>query len=353
MSQENPSFQQMVEHEFVNSNNIAQSLLRLAVEPSAGIVRRLVSKFIGLLVSIMDRILELLGVALTDPDKLYENIDKAKHNAKLLTMIMMYILEDPEIRENIRQVAIALNDSALRPFLAAALITFKEIKPAIDEAEEELIEKIKEGIRRTGDGATDAIENVIAGVPGVGNAWSAISGVASVAQSGQSVVETTLKLILETTYRILELLRKTNVPGLESVDSFIDFGINAYNTYTNVLNKFDAINAAVQQLQFNPKDVMSKEKFVSELKKQDEAAQAMMPANMQTKPTTPMTQPEKPHVPTTQPEKPQVPTTQTPKPPKPAANTGTSIKKGGSRKKYRKYKKKNRKKRTKKRALKH
>ena len=98
----------------------------------------------------------------------FSNIDKAKHNATLLTMIMIYILEDPVIRENIKQVALALNDSALKPFLAVALITLKEMKPAIDEAEADLIERMKEGLRRAGDGATDAIENVISYMYGAG-----------------------------------------------------------------------------------------------------------------------------------------------------------------------------------------
>ena len=328
MSKENPSIQQMVAHEFMNSNNVGQSILRLSTEPSVAVVRRLVSKFIGLLVSIMDRMLELLGVSLTDPDKLYENIDKAKHNATLLTMIMVYILEDTDIRENLTEVAKALNDASLKPFLAYALITLKEMKPAIDEAEQELIERMKEGLRRAGDGATDALENVISGIPGIGNTWSAISGIASAVQSGQAIVETNLLLILETTYRILELLRKTNVPGLKSVDSFIDFGIGAYNTYTDVTNKFDEINATVQQLKFDPAETLSKEKFVKELKKRDASAKDMMP-NYE----TPEQRSERPIVePTKQPIK--------------------QPQSGGSRKKYRKSNKKYKKKRTRKRALK-
>jgi len=344
MSKENPSIQQMVEHEFMNSNNVGQSILRLSTDPPIAVVRRLVSKFIGLLVSIMDRMLELLGVSLTDPDKLYENIDKAKHNATLLTMIMIYILEDPVIRENIKQVALALNDSALKPFLAVALITLKEMKPAIDEAEADLIERMKEGLRRAGDGATDALENVITGIPGIGNTWSAISGVASAVQSGQAIVETNLILILETTYRILELLRKTNVPGLESVDSFIDFGLGAYNTYTDVTNKFDEINATVQQLKFDPAETLSKEKFVEELKKKDDASKAMMPKGLTSQTPPKQTPPEQTLPEETPPEQTspeQTPLEQTP--------SGTSIKKGGSRRKYNKKRKKTR---TRKRALK-
>ena len=280
MSQENKNIQQRVEHEFINSTDTGQSLLRLIKEPPAAVVRRLVAKFIGLLVSIMDRMLELLGVSLTEPDKLYENIGKAKDRSQLLTMIMLNVLEDPVIRENIKQLAIALNDSALKPFLAVALITLKEMEPAIDEAEEKLIERLKEGIRRAGDGAWDALENVIAGIPVYGNAFSALSAITSAIQAGQTIIQTNLQLILESTYRILGTLRKTNVPGLEAVDSFIDFGINAYNVYTNVTNKFDEINATMQQLNFQPQEGLTKNKLVQDMKAQGDAAKAMMPEGL-------------------------------------------------------------------------
>ena len=58
------------------------------------------------------------------------------------------------------------------------------MKPAIDEAEADLIERTE---RRYCDVLEtvlrDALENVIAGIPGIGNAWSAISAVTSAVQS--------------------------------------------------------------------------------------------------------------------------------------------------------------------------
>ena len=345
MTEENKSMQQRVEYEFVNSNDTGQSLWRLLKEPPAAVVRRLVAKFIGLIVSILDRVLELLGVALTDPDKLYENVGEAKEKTKLLTLIMLNVLEDPEIKENIKQLAIALNDSALKPFLAVALITIKQMEPAIDEAEKELIERLKEGIRRAGDGAWDAFENVIAGVPGVGNAWSAFSALTSAIQAGQTIVQTSLQLILESTYRILGTLRKANVPGLEAVDSFVDFGLNAYNVYTNLTNKFDEINATMQQMNFTPKERLTKQKVVENIKEQSDAAEAMMPggldAAMEPNAKPDETKPEEKKPEEKKPEE---------KKPEETKPTGKSLKKGGSRKKRkRKYKRKTRKRALKKR----
>ena len=337
MSEENKSIQQRTE-EFINSKTTGESLLRLVKDPPEAVVRRLISKFIGLLVSIMDKILELLGVSLTEPDKLYENLGKAQNRAQFLSMIMIKVLEDPVIRENIKQLAVALNDSALKPFLAVALITLKEMRPAIDEAEAELIQRLKEGIRRAGDGAWDAFENVIAGIPAVGNAWSAFSALTSAIQTGQTVVQTSLQLILESTYRILGLLRKTNVPGLEAVDSFIDFGLNAYNIYTNLTNKFDEINATMQQIKFTPKEGLTKLKVVENMKEQSDAAKAMMPEGLDGAMKTDNVKP--PEVKSTEPKTKEFISPE----PKP---TGKSLKKGGSRKKRKKYKRK-----TKKRALK-
>ena len=90
-----------------------------------------------------------------------------------------------------------------------------------------------------------------------------------------------------------------------------------------IANKFDEINATVQQLKFDPAETLSKEKFVEELKKKDDSAKAMMPKGL----TSQM------------PENNQIKQI----PPR------TSINKGGSR---RKYNKKYKKKRTRKRALK-
>ena len=354
MSEENKSMQQRVEYEFINSTDTGESLWRLLKDPPAAIVRRLVAKFIGLIVSIMDKILELLGLSLTDPDKLYENADKAAEKAKLLSIIMLKVLDDPVVKENIKELALALNDSALKPFLAVALITLKEMQPAIDEAEKELIERLKEGIRRAGDGAWDAFENVIAGVPGIGNGWSAFSALTSTIQAGQTIIQTNLQLILESTYRILGTLRKTNVPGLEAVDSFVDFGLNAYNTYTNLTNKFDEINATMQQLKFEPKEGLTKQKIVENMKEQSDAAQAMMPdglnAAMEPNAKQEEKKPEEKKPEETKPEE-KKPEETKPEEKKPEEKkpTGKSLKKGGSRKKRKKYKRKTRKRALKKR----
>ena len=353
MSQENKDLDQPKQHEFNNSKDTGESFSRLVTEPPVAVIRTIVAKFVALLISIMDKMLESLGIAITEPDKLNENVEMATKRAKLLSRIMLRVLEDPEVRQNVKELAIALNDSALKPFLAVALITLKEMEPAIDEAEKELIERLKEGIRRAGDGAWDAFENVIAGIPGVGNAWSGFSALTSVIQAGQTIVQTNLQLILESTYRILGTLRKVNVPGLEAVDSFIDFGINAYNIYTNVTNKFDEINATMQQLKFEPKEGLTKQKVVENM--MPEGLNAVMdPKTDEPKTDEPKTDEPKTDEPKTdEPKTDELPKTdespktdELPKTDQPPQKK-TPVKKGGTRRKY----KRRRKRRTKKRAL--
>ena len=48
MSDENKNMQQRIEHEFVNSKDVGESMKRLILEPPVGIIRRLISKYIAL-----------------------------------------------------------------------------------------------------------------------------------------------------------------------------------------------------------------------------------------------------------------------------------------------------------------
>ena len=353
MSDENKSLQERVENEFVNSKSVKESVVRLMTEPTIAIIRRVIGKFIGLIISIMDKMLAFLGIALTEPDKIYENADKGKEKAKLISIIMLKILDDPEIKENIKELAIALNDSALKPFLAIAIITMKQMTPALKEAQDQLIEQMKEGLKRAGDGAWDAAENVIAGIPGFGNAWSAFSGIMSVVQAGQNIVEMNVKVILEITYRLIKLLRKVNVPGLNALDSFLDVGLKSYKFFTDIAGKFDAFTAAMTFKKHVPDKGLTKESIAKTLKEQDEEANKMAgDVNLEDAMNTSPQPPENP----TEPSKEQKdPSKEQKDPSKEQKDPSTDQKKSKKKKKKggsRRKKIKNSKKRTKKRSLK-
>ena len=360
MSDENKSLQERVENEFINSQSVKESVVRLMTEPTIAIIRRVVGKFIGLIISMMDKMLAFLGIALTEPDKIYENAEKGKEKAKLISVIMLKILDDPEIKQNIKELAIALNDSALKPFLAIAIITMKQMTPALKEAQDQLIEQMKEGLKRAGDGAWDAAENVISGIPGFGNAWSAFSGIMSVVQAGQNIVDMNVKVILEITYRLIKLVRKVNVPGLNALDSFLDVGLKSYKFFTDIAGKFDKFTAAMTFKKYVPNEGLTKESIAKTLKEQDEEANKMAgDVNLEDAMNTSPESPENPKEPSKDEKEPSKDEKDPSKdekdsskdqkdPSKDQKKSKKKKKKGGSRRK----KIKNIKKRTKKRSLK-
>tara|TARA_Y100000813_G_C24162362_1_gene352616 strand:- start:1322 stop:2263 length:942 start_codon:yes stop_codon:yes gene_type:complete len=256
---------------FVNSDDPVNALKRLAQNLPINILRRVIWSYLNTVVSILAAMGRIVGLELsksvTDTD--IENKSKqATENVVTITKLYVEIFKEPRVRENIKELAKALNESALRPFLIGALLTFEEMKPAIDQAQEELIEKYKEGLRRLGDGTTDALENVISGIPGYGNAWSAFSGAMSALQAVQASVDTSSAIILQTTYRILQLMKKMNVPGLDAVNSLIETGIKGQNVLNTVTNKVDAANAAAADITFTPKPMETTKTFAAAMEKE-------------------------------------------------------------------------------------
>ena len=228
---------------FVNSDDFPQAIQRLAEEVPFDVFRTLLTKYLKVITSILDKMFEVLGLDMENPEALDKNIEEATKRVRFMTKVMMEVLKDPTIRENIKELALALNDSALRPFLDAAVVTMDEMRPAIDGAIEKVEEKMHNGIRKVIDAGGNAVLSGLGTVPYVGNVLNATDTIANVLMGVQAIGDTFASLILETTFRLLLILKKVKGPGLDAIDSFVDFGLNAYNTYISVVAKIDEVNA--------------------------------------------------------------------------------------------------------------
>ena len=260
---------------YENSDNIPQAIGKLAIDIPEGAVRNLAWKFVKTINSILSKSLFYLGVEIgSSGDDLDAQAKEATKKLKLITYILYKVLDDPDVKENVRQLAIALNDSALQPFLEAALITMDEMHPAIDRASDELAVKWKHGLKKFGDAAVGALEDVIGTTPYIGNFYNAGSAIMNTVQGLQAVADTSAELILETTVRVMLLLKKVEGPGFEAVESFVDFALNAQNTYITVVNKFDKINAQIAHVgdTFNPAIGVSKADLIKKVEEADRKA---------------------------------------------------------------------------------
>ncbi len=258
---------------FVNSNDFPEALQRLAEEVPFDVFRTLLIKYIKVITSILDKMFEVLGLDMENPEALEKNIEDATKKLDLMAKIMLEVLKDPTIRENIKQLAMALNDSALRPFLNAALVTMDEMQPAIDSAVDKVEEKVHKGIRKVIDAAGNAVLSGLGTVPYIGNILNATDTAANILMGVQAIIDTYTSLVLETTFRILLIMKKIKGPGLDAIDSFVDFGLNAYNTYLSVIAKIDEVNAMAKGAEFDPtQKLITKKDYVETIEKYAEDA---------------------------------------------------------------------------------
>ena len=152
------------------------------------------------------------------------------------------------------------------------MATLKEYEPQI-EAQGEKVEKIvSKVINRTGDAASDAFGNVIAGVPYVGTVVAGIGAADNIAKMVIANIHGWGELFLETSYRLAVTLKKISPQGLVALDGTIDMVINAYNTYLAVKNSIDKWNALAQGVKFNPDQGLSADKLKDMMMQKAESA---------------------------------------------------------------------------------
>ena len=334
---------------FKNSEDVGEALHRLATEIPVSLLLNFFDKFLAIIEGVLAKIQDQLGLDMDfkNPEdamaEIEKNLPKIKFRLLLTGVILKEMAQDPELQKVWGEFIDIFQNKYFQPFLIATLTTLKEYEPQI-EAQGERVEKIvSKVINRTGDAASDAFGNVVAGIPYVGTVIAGLGGLDNIAKMIIANVNGWGELFLETSYRLSVTLKKVSPQGLSALDGTIDMVLNAYNTYLAVKNTIDKWNAVSQGIKFNPDEGYSAEKLTQ-----------MMMQKAETSGTMPGTNPE---VSSKTPENPEEAdkakennTIKTPENPEEKAESTSkpvaAIKKGGTRKNRRK-------KRTKKKSRKH
>ena len=276
-SQENTIVNKVIDT-FKNSKNLVEALQRLATEIPVEVLLNFFDKFLAIIESVLSKIQDQLGldIELKDPDQamaeIQKNLPKIKFRMLLTGVILKEIVQDPELQKVWGEFIEIFQDKYFQPFLIATLTTLKEYEPQI-EAQGEKIEKIvSKVINRTGDAASDAFGNVIAGIPYVGTVVSGLGGLDNIAKMVIANVDAWGELFLETSYRLAVTLKKISPQGLAALDGTIDMVINAYNTYLAVKNSIDKWNALAQGVKFNPELGLSADKLTEMMMQKAESS---------------------------------------------------------------------------------
>ena len=173
---------------FKNSEDAGEALYRLATEIPVGLLLNFFDKFLAIIEGILSKIQDQLGLDMSfeNPEdamaEIQKNLPKIKFRMLLTGVILKEMIQDPEIQKVWGEFIEIFQDKFFQPFLIATLATLKEYEPQI-EAQGEKVEKIvSKVINRTGDAASDAFGNVIAGVPYVGTVVAGIGAADNIAK---------------------------------------------------------------------------------------------------------------------------------------------------------------------------
>ena len=263
---------------FKNSEDIIEALQRIATEIPNSVLLNFFDKFLAIIEGVLSKIQDQIGLdmELKDPDdamaEIQKNLPKIKFRMLLTGVILKEMVQDPELQKVWGEFIEIFQNKYFQPFLIATLATLKEYEPQI-EAQGEKIEKIvSKVINRTGDAASDAFGNVVAGIPYVGTVVSGLGGLDNIAKMVIANVDAWGELFLETSYRLAVTLKKISPQGLVALDGTIDMVINAYNTYLAVKNSIDKWNALAQGVKFNPDQGLSADKLRDMMMQKAESA---------------------------------------------------------------------------------
>ena len=270
---------------FVNSNTAPEALVRAAQNIPEGLIRSIVWKYVKTINSILSKTLFYLGVELgSSNDDIVVKAKEATKKIELLTNIIKQVLNDPEVKENVRQLAIDLNNSVLKPFLEVALVTVTEMGPQIDQASDELGGRIHNGVRKLTDSVGNGVLSGLGTVPYIGNILNATDTIANTLLGVQSVVDESVGAILDQTLQLLLILQKIGGPAVGAVDSWVNFALNANNALVKFKNQYDKISAAMEQKDFTKTPLKTKESLMGDLQSKANEATAAVPTATEVKP---------------------------------------------------------------------
>ena len=330
---------------FMNSKTVPEALVRAAKNIPKGFIRSLVWKYIKAVNSILSKTLFYMGVELgASNDDIKGQAKDALKNIQTLTEIANAVLNDPEVKESIKQLAIALNSAVLRPFFNAALVTLEEMQPQVEIASNNLAGRVHNGVRKVTDAVGNGVLDGLGTVPYIGNVLAATGTIVNVLLGVQSIIDEASGAVLDQTMQTLVIIQKLAGPGNKAVNSWVNFALNANTVLKNFKNQWDKVSASFKGKEFTPDPLMTKEEILSKMDQKMSQDNPQQPNQKDDISTPDSIKPD-----STELDKPNQPTSTANPQQKAAKKPGKKpVKKGGRRKNN--TKKKNQKKRTKRKS---
>ena len=254
--------------QFVNSSTLPGAMFYAGKEIPLGMIRALAWKYVTTVNKLLSKFLFYMGVEIGASDEdILEQAKDATANAKRIGEILKMVMEDPEVRELVKDLAMQLNNSVFKPFLGATALTLEEAAPRIDDASDEVRDKVYNGIRKVTDSAGNAILSGLGTVPYIGNILNATELIANIALGVQGIVDQYTTLILDQTLKTLITIEKLLGPGNAALAIWVNFALNASQMLVKFRNAFDKVSAAAQGKEFTPTPLKTRASLVESIER--------------------------------------------------------------------------------------
>jgi hypothetical protein len=233
------------EKNFVNENlsdeksqDVYDALARLLKSIPMSILKTTIANYIQFVNMYIEKVFEKVGIELTKP--IQPQMENSVDIARKISMIGAEVMTDPVIQAQIQRV-FASYEILLREIL-------KRMMGLIWERVEEGVDKgtavYEKATTKVGNATLNAIQSLI---PGAGNVIGIIRSIHAFVINMQEINHEGMKFFTNTMTKLLVILNKVSIPGLDALDGSITAFVAARKAYDKALSKIDGLSAKLEQ----------------------------------------------------------------------------------------------------------
>ena len=233
------------EKNFVNKNlspeksqDVYDALARLLKSIPMSILKTTIANYIQFVNMYIEKVFEKVGIELTKP--IQPQMEKSVDVARKISMVGAEVMTDPTIQAQIKKVFESY-EMLLREILKRMMgLIWERVEEGVNKG----TEMYEKATTKIGNATLNAIQALI---PGAGNIIGIIRSIHTFVINMQEINHEGMKFFTNTMSKLLVILNKVSVPGLEALDGSVSAYVAAKNAYEKALGKIDGLSAKLEQ----------------------------------------------------------------------------------------------------------
>ncbi len=229
---------------------LSQAMILSISNLPKSLANKLISKYLAAVKGFADSYLSFAGIdSTTTPKAMEEQMKQSgqaiRNSARVTISGAEMLLKDEEIKEslgNLLQSIVKLSENYVKLLVEG----LKEQIPVIEEQGEKYIETVKSVVNGVIKGGINAGLNALQGIPGIGQVVSLTRLVHSITMPMFVITEKFTDFAISTTDKVLNILKKLSIPGIEALDSTASVFIKAKDAQDTFKRKLLNMSESIQ-----------------------------------------------------------------------------------------------------------